>query len=377
MRSAIFVVPTNKTPLGSVHTLPSDEHYMQRCIELAQRSMGYTYPNPMVGSLIVYNHQIIGEGWHQQYGHTHAEVNAVANVAPEHIAHIPHSTLYVTLEPCFHYGNTPPCVDLVLRHQFRRVVVSCTDINPLVAGKSIAKMRNAGIQVTEGVLASEGRWLARRFFTNMQQQRPYIVLKYAQSADGLVGHPEKPVWLTNAVSKRLVHKWRSEEHAILIGTRTALTDNPQLTNRLWGTDTRQPTRIVLDRTHRLPAHLHLFDGTVRTIVVSETAPQTPKPHVTYLYVPFDATFVQRLLSELHALQIASVLVEGGATTLQTFYDSNLWDEARIFTTHTNLVHGVAAPKIPIGAHHYTQQLIGHTDRLATMLHPEVYKTYFK
>ncbi len=318
-----------------------DELYMRRCFELARLSAGYNAPNPKVGAVVVYQDRIIGEGYHQQYGGPHAEVNAILNVAPRKKHLLSKATIYVSLEPCFHTGKTPPCVDLILKHKIPRVVVSCVDPFPKVAGRSLEKLRAHGVLVKHGVLKEEGAWLCRRFFTTVQKNRPHVLLKFAQSKDGYIGSYKKELPISNALTKRLVHKWRSEEASILVGTTTALVDNPQLNNRYYfGTS---PLRLVLDQSLRLPSTLHLFDGQLPTWVFTAIQKESKQFNVRYVPLDFDASFLTNLLAYLQGHKIQSLLVEGGRQLLQSFIDANLWDEARVFKTNTLLYQGVKAP----------------------------------
>lgn len=307
---------------------------MSRALELATLGRGFVAPNPMVGCVIVHddgpNARIIGEGWHQRYGEAHAERNAILLVKPADNHLLPGSTAYVTLEPCSHYGEQPPCADLLIEKRIGRVVVCNHDPNPLVAGRGLQKLRDAGITVETGVSEARGRWLNRRFFTFMEQQRPYVILKWAETADGFIGGTDKrPVTISGPIAQRLNHRWRTEEDAILVGTTTALTDNPRLNARLW--PGRNPTRLVLDRHQKLPASLHLFDGSQPTI------------HFTNdLLRPFT---LPQLLTDLHQREIQSVIVEGGAATIQGFIDADLWDEARIFCSLNRLRNGTKSPAI--------------------------------
>lgn len=322
--------------------------YMRRCFQLAKLGLGFTRTNPIVGSVIVHDHRIIGEGYHQRYGEAHAEVNAVRSVAAADQHLLPSSTIYVSLEPCFHFGKTPPCVDLILRHRIPRVVISVRDPFPKVAGKSIEKLRAHGVEVTVGVLEAEGKHLIRRFLTNVKEQRAYVVLKFAQSKDGFMGKANEQVWLTNPYAKRLVHRWRHEESAILIGANTARIDNPQLTNRLYlGEFGQSPIRIVLNRSADLPTSLHLMQPSAdtRTILIGEKNPIQPLPHLEYWQMDFNHNFIPQLLSKLYQHKISSLIIEGGAVTLQHFIDQQLWDEARVFTADKYLGDGIRAPRI--------------------------------
>lgn len=331
-----------------------DKLYLHRCIQLANRAAGNNAPNPRVGSVVVCKDVVIGEGYHQKYGEGHAEVNAIASISEQNKHLLAQSTIYVTLEPCFHYGKTPPCVDLILKHKIPRVVIACTDPFEKVAGQSIQKLKEHGVEVLVGVLEKEAAWLTRRFFTTVQQKRPYIVLKYAQSKDGFIGREGEEVAISNALSKRLVHQWRSEETAILVGTNTALVDNPQLNNRLWFG--KSPLRLVLDKNLRLPNSLYLFDGTLETWVFTEKQENSTRKNVRFVPISFDDNLLKNMLNYLQEQRIQSVLVEGGQQLLQTFIDQNLWDEARVLTSNQYLKNGIKAPILPKHLLKSTQQL---------------------
>ena len=323
------------------------ELYVYRCLELARLGAGDVAPNPMVGAVLVFEDRIIGEGYHMKYGQAHAEVNCIAAVKDEDRALIPQSTIYVSLEPCAHFGKTPPCADLIIREGIPRVVVGCRDPFPLVDGKGIEKMRAAGISVEVGVLEKECMELNRRFFTFNTQHRPYIVLKWAQSMDGKMGgRAGERVFISNEYTNRLVHKWRSEEAAILVGTNTALLDDPALTVRLWnGPD---PIRLVIDKDLSLPVSLRLFDGQVRTVVFN-LEKHEEQGNLQYYQLSEDSSLVHQLVVALHQLKIQSVLVEGGAALLQSFIDEGYWDEARIITNETlQIPGGLASPVLPGG-----------------------------
>ena len=318
------------------------ETYMRRCLELAQLSAGHVAPNPLVGAVLVHGDRIIGEGYHELYGKAHAEVNCINSVREEDQPLIEQSTIYVSLEPCAHHGKTPPCADLILSRRIPRVVVGCRDPFPLVNGKGIEKLRAAGVEVTVGVLEEECVELNRRFFTFNTQHRPYVVLKWAQSMDGrIAGAGEGRVLISNEYTNRLVHRWRSEEAAILVGTRTALKDDPALTARLWsGPD---PVRLVIDKELSLPASLQLFDGKVRTIVFNMVK-HGEGDMLSWYQLAGDSSLVHQLVMALHRLKIQSVLVEGGARLLQSFIDEGYWDEARVITnTELELPGGLPAP----------------------------------
>ena len=323
------------------------QKYMRRCIELAATAAGYAAPNPMVGAVVVYNGRIIGEGFHRQYGTAHAEVNAIDSVRETEL--LQHSTLYVNLEPCAHHGKTPPCTDLIIKSRIPNIVIGSSDPNPLVAGRGIARLRDAGCHVTEQILEEECDWLNVRYMTFHRKHRPYVVLKWAQTADGFIDVVRnrnivgRPTWITGWYEQTLVHKWRSEEQAVMAGTNTAVADNPMLNVRRW--HGHQPLRVTLDRHLRLPVSLHLFDGALPTLVFTEQhRPDTE--HIRYATIPFDEHLPQRILDELHHRNILSLLIEGGAQLLQTFIDADLWDEARIFTGDVRFGDGVKAPILP-------------------------------
>lgn len=312
---------------------------MKRCLELASAGLGSTYPNPIVGSVIVHEGKIIGEGWHRKAGEAHAEVNAVNSVKDKSL--LKKSTIYVTLEPCSHFGKTPPCCDLIIANDIPNVVIGCVDPNEKVAGRGIAKLMASGKKVTLGVLEKECIALNRRFFTFQNKKRPYIILKWAQSADGFIS-PErkteaKPVWLTNQYSRQLVHKWRTQEHAILIGTQTAIDDNPSLTARDW--HGQNPIRIVIDRSHRIPKENHIFDSQAKTIALSEQPSDWAQTEI----IDFEGNLVEEICKSLFRNDIQSVIVEGGRRLLQTFIDAGIWDEARVFRSETVLGNGTKAP----------------------------------
>lgn len=315
-----------------------DEHYMLRCLELARMGVGSVSPNPLVGCVIVKDRKIIGEGWHRKYGSAHAEVNAVNSVADKD--QLIGSTVYVNLEPCSHVGKTPPCSDLLIAHKVGKVVIANTDTNKLVAGKGIEKLKAAGIEVVQGVREEQGRVLNKRFFTFHEKQRPYIILKWAQTLDGFVARSNyESKWISNELSRQVVHKWRSEEDAVLVGTKTAAHDNPVLTVRNWSG--RNPVRIVIDRFLRLPDKLSLFDGSVKTICYNVL---THEEHANLLLIRLPETnFLEALLEHLVSIGIQSVIVEGGSTTLSLFIQAGLWDEARVFTSTRQFYSGIAAP----------------------------------
>ena len=318
--------------------------FMQRCLDLALLGMGDVAPNPMVGCVIVHNGKIIGEGYHEKYGQPHAEVNAIRSVKKQEL--LSESTLYVSLEPCAHFGKTPPCSDLIIEKRIPKVVIGTIDPFAEVAGKGIERMKNAGIDVEVGVLEKESRNLNRRFFTFHEQKRPYIILKWAQTLDGFIDtdrtEKKHPTWITNALSKRLVHKQRSEESAILIGTNTAEFDNPALTVREWTGN--QPVRMVIDRIGRLDPGLHIFDGKAPTWVF--TALERPDfENLKFIMLDFDRNILPQMMAELYRREILSVIVEGGSELLNSFLELNFWDEAFVYTGNQFFGKGVAAPHI--------------------------------
>ncbi|MBO0939440.1 bifunctional diaminohydroxyphosphoribosylaminopyrimidine deaminase/5-amino-6-(5-phosphoribosylamino)uracil reductase RibD [Fibrella sp. HMF5335] len=343
------------------------ENHMRRALELAERGRGHVSPNPMVGCVIVHDlgpdatGRVLAEGWHEQYGGPHAEVNAIRAVAPADEALLPQSTAYVTLEPCSHWGKTPPCAKLLIERQIGRVVCCNDDPNPLVSGRGFQMLREAGIQVETGVLAPEGRLLNARFFTFMEQKRPYIILKWAETANGFISGPAgAPMAITGPEANALVHRWRAEEPAILVGSGTARHDNPRLNVRLYHDAkrlVRQPLRIVLDRMLTLPRHLHLFDGSQPTLVYhTNTMPSPPDgTNLTFAPLPEESTentacssglSIQAMLHDLHGRSIQSVLVEGGNRVHSSFLNQGLWDEIRQFKS-TQLVNtGTTAPLLP-------------------------------
>jgi diaminohydroxyphosphoribosylaminopyrimidine deaminase / 5-amino-6-(5-phosphoribosylamino)uracil reductase len=315
-----------------------DELYMQRALFLAQLGRGSVSPNPMVGSVIVHHNQIIGEGWHKVYGGPHAEVNAIASVKDKSL--LPESTLYVNLEPCNHFGKTPPCADLLIQHRLKKVVIANLDTNPLVAGEGIRRMREAGIEVVTGILDKAGRELNKRFFTYMEKSRPYVILKWAETADGFIARENySSKWISNELSRQLVHKWRSEEDAVMVGARTASHDNPMLNVRDW--TGRNPVRIVIDRFLRLDRKLNLFDGAQPTICYN-VLKHEEHANLTLARIS-DENFLPSLLEDLHRKKIQSLFVEGGTFTLNQFIENNLWDEILVFKSGSKFKKGIPAP----------------------------------
>lgn len=298
----------------------------------------------MVGAVLVYNNRIIGEGYHQKYGEAHAEVNCLNSVKEEDRPFISQSTLYVSLEPCAHQGKTPPCADLIIKHKIPEVVIGCRDPFEAVNGKGIEKLQKACIKVITGILEEECRELNKRFFTFYTQKRPYIILKWAQSFNGKIGAKgEERMLISNDYTNRLVHKWRSEEAGIMVGTTTALRDNPSLSNRLWHGP--QPVRIVLDSELRIPLTHNLYDQSIRTIVFN-THKQEEKENLLFCQLQRDHFFVPQILRALYELNIQSVLIEGGALLLQSFINESAWDEARVITNTDILIQeGINAPAL--------------------------------
>lgn len=321
---------------------------MQRCIELALLGMGSVSPNPLVGAVIVCEGRIIGEGYHQRYGAAHAEVNAVNDALRKHPDApelLKRSTIYVSLEPCVHFGKTPPCTDLIIREGIPEVVVGCRDPFAQVNGKGIDKLREAGVRVTTGILEKECLAVNRRFFTRVQQQRPYIILKWAQTSDHYFAPLNGSKWITSDIARKLVHKWRSEEDAVLVGKRTALTDDPQLNVREW--KGRNPVRVVIDRNLDLPPELRVFDGSQPTIVFNSVKTET-RDHIKYLELEdFDRYLPQLIAYQLYLMDIQSLIVEGGARTLELFIRAGLWDEARVLTGSPVWGEGIPAPALAI------------------------------
>ncbi|GAA4310936.1 bifunctional diaminohydroxyphosphoribosylaminopyrimidine deaminase/5-amino-6-(5-phosphoribosylamino)uracil reductase RibD [Mucilaginibacter gynuensis] len=327
--------------------MPQHEKYMQRCLQLAEIGIGSVSPNPMVGAVIVHEGKIIGEGYHHKYGEAHAEVNAINVVIakyPNHADLLAQSTIYVSLEPCAHHGKTPPCADLIIKHHIPTVVVGCRDPFAQVDGKGIEKLIAAGTEVITGILEAECQWLNRRFFTRVQKHRPYIILKWAQTQDGFFAPADKcQYWITGTEARKLVHKWRSEEDAILAGKNTVAIDNPQLNNRYWAG--KSPKRVIIDRRLELPATLNVFDNSIETLVFNEIKTDLVGKTTYIALEDFDRFVPQYILFQLYLQDIQSVIIEGGVHTLNSFIEAGLWDEARIFTGGADLLNGIKAPKI--------------------------------
>ena len=319
---------------------------MQRCIELARLGAGSVSPNPMVGCVIVCGNEIVGEGFHRKYGEAHAEVNAVNSVATPEL--LKESTLYVSLETGAHHGRTPPCTGLIIEKQIPRVVIGAADSSPEVAGRGIKKLKEAGIEVVSGVLGQECRELNKRFFTFHEKKRPYIILKWAQTSDGFIDIAREssdygePNWITGDLALRLVHKIRAEEDAIIVGTNTALKDNPSLSVRNWAGESS--LRIVIDKELKLPETLKFFDGTQKTLILN--ALKTEKEDLTeWFKLDFSKDILPQILSELFSRKILSLIVEGGRQLLESFIRDGLWDEAHVFSGNKFFFSGIEAPKI--------------------------------
>ena len=324
----------------------TDEKFMSRCHDLAKLGIDRTAPNPMVGCVIVYDEKIIGEGYHRKFGEAHAEVNAINSVTNHKL--LKESTLYVNLEPCSHFGKTPPCTDLIISKNIPRVVIGCVDSFSQVSGRGIKKLKQTGCNVTVSVLEKESRELNKRFFTFNEKKRPYIILKWAQTLDGFIDvirtadNQIEPTWITNEYSRILVHKWRSQEPAIMVGTKTAEKDNPKLNVRDWtGTN---PIRIVLDRQLRLSKNLNLFDKTIHTIIFTENDKKSLK-NIDYIKINFSKNIIPQILDYLYQIKVQSIIVEGGEKLIMSFVNQNIWDEARVFVGNKFFYKGIKAPSI--------------------------------
>ncbi len=324
----------------------TDEKFMRRAIELARFGMGNVSPNPMVGSVIVHDGKIIGEGYHRKYGEAHAEVNAIRSVRNQEL--LKDSTIYVTLEPCSHFGKTPPCSDLIIAKGIPRVVIGTVDPFAQVSGRGIKKLEAAGCEVIVNFLKEECLVLNRRFFTFHQKKRPYIILKWAQTEDGFIDierSPEnfgQPTWITNDLSRIAVHKMRTDEASIIVGTHTAEKDNPSLTVREWHGS--HPLRIVIDRQLKLSRDLALFDQSTPTLVFTALETES-QPNLEFVKIDFNGTEMEQILDQLYQRNIISLIVEGGRTLLNSFLSKSLWDEARVFTGNKRFLKGIAAPQI--------------------------------
>ena len=333
---------------------------MSRCIELAKNGLGTTYPNPLVGSVLVYNNLIIGEGWHYKAGKAHAEVHAITNsktntnalkivqttAITSHQQLLEKASLYVSLEPCSHTGKTPPCADLIITSGIKNVIIGCVDPNPKVAGKGILKLQNAGCKITQGVLEEQCKTLNKRFFTFQNKKRPFIFLKWAQTTDGYIApitkDKKQPVWISNIYSRQQVHQLRAQEQGIVIGTTTALVDSPSLTTRQWaGTS---PTRLVIDKNLKIPKTAAIFNDKAPTIIITQVKQENiQQTHITYEYITFEKNLALQICTIAQKHNLQSIIIEGGAKTLQTFIDEDIWDQAHVYTGKMSLENGIKAP----------------------------------
>jgi len=325
-----------------------DEKYMCRCLQLARKGEGFVRPNPMVGAIIVHENRIIGEGYHRKFGEPHAEVNAINAVIDPSL--LKESTLYVSLEPCTHYGKTPPCTEFIISKKIPRVVIATMDPNPMISGKGIQRMRNAGIEIKEGVLEKEAKELNRVFFVNQLCKRPYIILKWAQSSDGYIDiirsslAETPPVKISNEITETIVHKFRTQVQGIMVGTNTVIKDNPRLTVRKWFGE--NPIRIVIDRTCKIPSDAHIFNDEAKTLVFTEYSDyHVKKENVKPVVIDFSENATAQIIKHIYEENIGSVLIEGGNRLLTSFISENLWDEAYIEISSKELKNGIKAPHI--------------------------------
>lgn len=340
---------------------------MLRCIEIAQNGLGSAAPNPAVGAVIVHDEKIIGEGFTSPYGGPHAEVNAIQSVT--NVSLLKEATLYVTLEPCSHFGKTPPCADLIIKHKIPKVVIGLLDPHEKVAGKGIQKLKDTGCEVVTGVLEAACREHHKRFLSFHEKKRPYIILKWAETLDGFIAPLKternldpQPYWITNSYARQMVHQWRAEEMGILVGTNTVLEDNPKLDVRHW--EGKNPLRIVLDRDLRISADSNVLDVNTSTLVLTENENKSKYiDGVAYVIIDFSKDLAQQVCSILYQQNITSVLIEGGSQTLQTFIDQDSWDEARVFIGNTSFEEGIEAPKF--------SGRLSHTQKIST----DILKTY--
>ena len=347
----------------------SDQDYMQRCLDLAVLGAGTTSPNPMVGAVIVFQDQIIGEGFTSPYGGAHAEVNAVNQAIDRYgetqaKAMFSEATIYVSLEPCAHFGKTPPCADLLVNMGFRKAVIACLDPFAKVNGAGLKKLQDAGMETEVGLLEKQAKWINRRFFTKLEKSRPYIILKWAQTADGFFAPLEDAQkWISNIASKQLVHKWRAEEDAILVGKNTAILDNPSLTVRDWkGTN---PKRILIDKNLAVPQDFAILNDQAETIVFNAVKTEW-QGHLKFVELEnFDLYLPQQILYQLYLMDVQSIIIEGGKKTLDMFIDAGLWDEARIFRSAETWSDGIPAPHIE--GEEWNLVKVG-SDSLQTLIH---------
>lgn len=321
------------------------EKYMFRCLQLASYGNGHVAPNPLVGAVIVHNDKIIGEGFHKRYGDLHAEPHAINSVKDESL--LKESTLFVNLEPCAHYGKTPPCVNIIIQKGIPKVVIGTVDPNPKVSGKGIEILRNAGVEVECGVLEKECFELNKRFFVWQRERRPFVLLKWAQTQDGFIDIRREnkntpPLRISHQISKNITHKTRSENQSIMVSTNTVVLDNPSLTVRYWAG--KNPVRIILDRTGRIPSDYIVYDQLTKTIVFTEH-PREDIDNIQYIYLDFSKNMLENMLKHIASIGINSILVEGGAMLLNNLIKSNLWDEAQVEVSNQVIFNGVPAPFI--------------------------------
>lgn len=318
-----------------------NEQMMLRCIQLAKNGLGTTYPNPLVGSVVVHNGKIIGEGWHQKSGKPHAEVNAINSVKDKNL--LKESTLYVNLEPCNHFGKTPPCSLTIVEHKIPKVVIGTKDFAEHVNGTGISFLRENGVEVESGILSKECEELNRRFFSFHQKKRPYIILKWAETQNGFMSPiGETQQWITSTESKQLVHQWRTQEQGILVGRKTVEIDNPQLNARLW--EGNQPIRMVIDNHLTLPSSLKVFQPLQKTIIFNSKQTKI-EDHIEWIQLDFNKSIVRQILDVGYEKEIQSIIIEGGRITLDSFMEEDLWDEARILSGKVQWTNGIPSPHI--------------------------------
>lgn len=326
------------------------EKYIKRCLEISKNGYSFTRPNPSVGAIVVCNNKIIGEGFTSSYGNSHAEVNAINSVENKNL--LKKSTLYVSLEPCSHHGKTPPCSHLIVESGIQKIVIGCKDDNPQVGGKGIEFLKNNGCEVLTGILEEECRKSHNRFFTFHQKKRPYIILKWAETKDGFIdklreenSSQKSPNWISNKYSQQLVHKWRSEEQSVLVGTNTVLTDNPKLSVRKWVGN--NPIRLILDNSMRIPHEFHVLDGSIKTIVFTGSTSlfEQKNKNIQVEFIDYTKSIPEQICEILYKNNIQSVIIEGGAQTLRSFINNDLWDEARVFIGNKCFGNGLKAPEI--------------------------------
>ncbi|MCF6349763.1 MAG: bifunctional diaminohydroxyphosphoribosylaminopyrimidine deaminase/5-amino-6-(5-phosphoribosylamino)uracil reductase RibD [Flavobacteriaceae bacterium] len=324
-----------------------NEYYIKRCLQLAKLGLGTTAPNPMVGAVLVYKNTIIGEGFTSPFGGNHAEVNCINSVKDVYLKNISKATLYVSLEPCSHFGKTPPCCNLIVKKGIKKIVIGLKDTHSLVKGNGIQYLKDNDCEVTINVLKKSCFNLNKRFFTFHEKKRPYIILKWAESKDGFIGQLKKekvmPIWISNKYSQQLTHKFRSEEQAILVGTNTVVSDNPKLNTRTFKGE--NPIRVILDNNLRIPTNFHVLDQSIQTIIFTSKIIQKNKKNLIFECINFDANIAKQICNVLYKYKVQSVIIEGGRQTLQHFITTNLWDEARVFYGNFLLENGIKAPKL--------------------------------